>query len=264
MHRPTPHVNVLGTGIAAVNPDKVTALIRQWVEGEKFGHYVCVTGVHGVMEGFRDKEIRLAHNRANLCVPDGMPLVWVSRLSGHPQTRRVYGPDLMLAILALAEKEGFTSFFYGGGPGLAERLREKLLERFPSLKVVGTHTPPFRDLTAEEEEEVIARISGVEPDLLWIGLSTPKQEKLMSTFRPRIRARVMLGVGAAFDFNAGDLRQAPKWMQACGLEWFFRLCVEPRRLWRRYLRNNPSFLCHLFLQATRLRKYPVHARQDEK
>lgn len=253
-----PHVNILGTEIAAVNPGDVVALLRQWIGGERFGRYVCVTGVHGIMEGLRDENVRLVHNEADLCVPDGMPLVWVSRLRGHRDTRRVYGPDLMLAALALAEKEGLTSYFYGGGPGLAERLREEMLARFPALKIVGTHSPPFRDLTGEEQDEVLERINALEPDLLWIGLSTPKQEKLMSAFRLRVRAKVMLGVGAAFDFNAGTLPQAPKWMQASGLEWFFRLCMEPRRLWRRYMRNNPSFLFHLLLQALRLRSYPTH------
>lgn len=255
---PAPRVNVLGTGIAAMNPAGVATLIQRWVEDETFGRYVCVTGVHGVMEGFRDEQVRLAHNRADLCVPDGMPLVWISRLSGHRRTRRVYGPDLMLTLLALAEKEGYTNFFYGGGPGLVEKLRDRMLERFPALQIVGTHTPPFRRLSEEEKGKVIAKINAAEPDLLWVGLSTPKQELLMADFSACVRAKVMFGVGAAFDFNAGLLRQAPQWMQAAGMEWFFRLCAEPRRLWRRYARNNPSFLFHLLLQRLRLKSYPVH------
>lgn len=156
---------------------------------------------------------------------------------------RVYGPDLMLALCERSLEKGYRHFFYGGAPGVPERLAERLGARFPGLRVVGTFSPPFRPLTLEEDEKVVRMINGASPDILWVGLGAPKQERWMAEHRDRLRVPVMIGVGAAFDFYAGVKRQAPRWMQRAGLEWLFRLCQEPRRLWRRYLLNIPRFLC---------------------
>ena len=252
-----PAINVLGTRVHVLNAAGATALIEGWMESAPRGRYVCVTGVHGVMEGLRNPEVRRVHNHADAVVMDGMPLVWLARFKGQHGVGRVYGPDLMLTLLAAAAQRGWSNYFYGGHEGVAAELGRRMPARFPGLHVAGAATPPFRPLTAAEEDQAVQAINRAQPDLLWIGLSTPKQELLMARLRDKVRARVLLGVGAAFDFHTGRVRQAPRWMQRGGLEWLFRLSVEPRRLYRRYLRNNPSFLWHTLLQTTGLRKYPI-------
>lgn len=217
------------------------AEIVGWVErGER--QYVCVTGVHGVMESQRDAALAAIHNASGLTTPDGMPMVWAGRHAGAKHMDRVYGPDLMLEVLAVAARRGWSSFFYGAAPGVPAELARRLQERFPDLQVAGCHSPPFRPLTAEEDAAEVAAINAAKPALVWVGLSTPKQERWMAAHRDRLDAPVLLGVGAAFDLHAQRLAQAPRWMQRSGLEWLFRLFKEPRRLWRRYLRNNPRFV----------------------
>lgn len=256
-HRDAPCINVLGTRVDALDMPRAVARIEGWIHAAETGRYVCVTGVHGVMEGLRNRRIRAIHNRADAVVPDGMPLSWLGWSQGYRDMNRVYGPALMLALLERSATQGYTNYFYGGKPGVVEALADRMTRRYPGLKVVGTMTPPFRDLTAEEEAHAVETINRARPDLLWIGLSTPKQELRMASLQGRVTAKVMLGVGAAFDFHAGGLRQAPHWLQRAGLEWLFRLCMEPRRLAGRYLRNNPLFLWHLLLQATGARAYPI-------
>jgi len=250
-------LNVLGTGVGAVDLDAAIDMCRTWLTAPRRGRYICVTGVHGVMEGLRDPRIRDIHNQADLCVPDGMPLTWLGRIRGFRRMDRVYGPDLMLRMLEVAARDGYTSYFYGGQEGVAEALKTAMESRFPGLRVVGTYSPPFRALSEEEDQRIVAEINRVRPDLLWMGLSTPKQERQMASFAGRLDVGLMFGVGAAFDFHTGRVRQAPAWMQRAGLEWFFRLCMEPRRLAGRYLRNNPAFILHAILQLTGLRKYPM-------
>lgn len=247
----TGRIDVLGVGVSAVDPEAALAEITRWVDARD-QHYVCVTGVHGVMASQEDPELRRIHNESGLTTPDGMPMVWAGRWAGARSMRRVYGPDLMLAVLERAAERGWTSYFYGGKEEVPELLVARLVARFPGLRVVGTYSPPFRPLTPEEDDEVVARINEADPDLVWVGLSTPKQERWMASHVRRLRAPVLLGVGAAFDIHAGTLRQAPAWMQRSGLEWLFRLAVEPRRLWRRYLANNPRFVVKLALRPPRL------------
>ena len=253
----TDGVNVLGTRIAPFNLETAVEQIDRWLSVEETGRYVCVTGVHGVMEGLRDPEIRRVHNTADACVPDGMPMTWVGHVRGHHDMDRVYGPDLMLSVLALAAQKGYTSYFYGGNEGIADELKARMTEKFPGLRVVGTYCPPFRTLTEEERAHVITEVNRLAPDLLWVGLSTPKQEIFMEQFHHELNAKVMIGVGAAFDFHTGRVSQAPRWMMRSGLEWFYRLCTEPRRLAPRYLRNNPSFIWNILLQQTGFREYPL-------
>ncbi len=249
--------NILGVPIAVVNTPMVIEQVATCIATSTTGNYLCATGVHGVMESVRDEAVRKAHNQAWACVPDGMPLTWVGRLRGYRHMNRVYGPDLMLGLLERAACAGWTHFFYGGAAGVAGDLAERMQKRFPGLRVAGTYCPPFRSLTSEERTDVLAQINKVAPDIVWIGLSTPKQEMLMADFSPDIRAKLMIGVGAAFDFHTGRLRQAPHWIQRIGMEWCFRLCMEPRRLTGRYLRNNPAFLWLLALQLLRLRRFPI-------
>lgn len=245
-----PRVDVLGVQVSALTMDSAVAEIARWVEQDEH-HYVCVTGVHGVMESQRDPDLVRIHNASGLTTPDGMPLVWCAHRAGFPHVRRVYGPDLMLALLARARDEGWSSFFYGGGDGTADRLAAALQERFEGLRVAGTWTPPFRPLTPEEDDEVVRVINASGADLVWVGLSTPKQERWMDQHVGRLDAAALLGVGAAFDIHAGTLPQAPPWMQQRGLEWLYRLLREPRRLWRRYLVNNPLFIAGILRRPPR-------------
>ncbi len=246
-----PRVDVLGVGVSAVDMKQALEEITCWVERRE-RHYVCVTGVHGVMESRRDPSLRRIHNASGLTTPDGMPMVWAGHRAGAGYMRRVYGPDLMLALCQRAAERGWSSYFYGGAPGVAERLAARLAERFGGLAVAGTCSPPFRPLTAAEDDAVVGGIERAAPQLVWVGLGTPKQERWMAAHRDRLSAPVLLGVGAAFDIHAGLLPQAPRWMRACGLEWLYRLGREPRRLAGRYLRNNPRFLLEILLWPPRL------------
>jgi N-acetylglucosaminyldiphosphoundecaprenol N-acetyl-beta-D-mannosaminyltransferase len=259
----SPRVDVLGVGVSAVTMADALSTIDQWISaGDR--RYICVTGVHGVIESQDDPELRNIHNAAGLVVPDGMPLVWLSRLSGHRHVERVCGPDLMLACCAASVSRGYRHYFYGGAPGVPELLTARLQARFPGLIVAGRWSPPFGPQTPAEEEAAITRINAARPDIVWVGLSTPKQEKWMARHVSRLCSPVLIGVGAAFDFHAGLKSRAPRWMQRSGLEWLFRLGTEPRRLWRRYLINNPRFVHLLLLRAVgiHLRRVLAEGRQN--
>jgi len=247
-----PRYNVLGVGVSALSLARATELIVG-LRGQRQCGYVCVTGVHGVIESQDDAALKRIHNEAWLVTPDGMPLVWL----GPRGVTRVYGPDLMLAVCDAGRAAGLTHFFLGGAPGVAGALQEKLCARFPGLAVVGTFTPPFRPLDASELATLRATIARTRPDVMWVGLSTPKQERFMAEYLPKLNTTLMIGVGAAFDFHTGKVAQAPRWIQRSGLEWLFRLTREPKRLWKRYLKNNPLFLLRMALQITGLRKYPL-------
>lgn len=236
-----PRYDVLGTWIDAVDPEATVAEIRAWIAARE-RRYVCVANVHGVTEARRDLETRLAFSGAGLVVPDGMPLVWLARLHGHRQARRVYGPDLTLLLCEAAAREGWRLYFYGGEEGVAAALAREMARRFPGLVVAGAHGPPFRPLDAAELEAEVAVLNASGATLVFVGLGCPKQERWMAEHRNRLTAPVLLGVGAAFDFLTGRVRQAPRWMMRAGLEWLFRLSREPRRLWRRYLVLNTLFV----------------------
>lgn len=246
-------VNILGVGVSAINMGIALEVIHEWIQ-RRSPHYVCVTGVHGIMESQRDRNLRIVHNQAGLVTPDGMPLVWLSWLKGFHHVDRVYGPDLMLAVCEQSLRYGYRHFFYGGAAGVPESLAGVLQKRFPGLRVVGTYSPPFRALSAEEDAQVVQMLNEAHPDIIWVGLSTPKQERWMAAHRAQLTAPVLIGVGAAFDFLTGRKPQAPRWMQRAGLEWFFRLLTEPRRLWRRYLINNPLFVAFVVLELLGIRK----------
>ena len=249
-------VNVLGVGISVLNLDLALRAITEALATETQG-YICVTGVHGVMEAQEDPGLRGILNAAFLNTPDGMPMVWLGKWHGHPEMDRVYGPDLMLLVCEATAKSGHTHFFYGGAEGVAPELARRLQTRFRGLNVVGTYTPPFRPLTDNEEADFVRRVNEFRPDILWVGLSTPKQERFMARYQDKLDVTLMFGVGAAFDFHAGRVRQAPRWMQRSGLEWLFRLGCEPRRLWRRYFRNNPRFVLGALGQLSGLRRYSL-------
>jgi N-acetylglucosaminyldiphosphoundecaprenol N-acetyl-beta-D-mannosaminyltransferase len=245
-------VEILGVGVSTVDMPTACAEIAGWVAGKE-RRYVCVTGVHGIMECQKDEELRLIHNASGMTIPDGMPTVWAGKYAGAKGMDRVYGPEMMLEICERSVAAGWSSFFYGGAPGTAELLERELQRRFPGLRSAGTHTPPFRSLTPEEDEEVIDMIAASGADLVWVGLSTPKQERWMAAHIDRLKSPcVLLGVGAAFDVNAGLRADAPRWVKRSGLQWLHRLLQEPQRLWRRYLVNNPAFLIAISRRRPRL------------
>lgn len=247
--------NVLGVGVDALDLHTAAErLIAAAARGER--GYVCVTGVHGVMEAQHDPAMRRILNASLMTTPDGMPMVWVGRAQGL-RISRVYGPDLMLELCDRSQETGQTHFLYGGAPGVVEELERRLVARFPRLRVVGRYTPPFRALTAEEEAALERQVAEARPDFFWVGLSTPKQERFMAAYHGRLAAKIMLGVGAAFDMHSGRTTQAPRWVQRSGLEWLYRLLQEPRRLFRRYAVNNPSFVCRILLQASGAMRYSV-------
>ena len=208
--------------------------------------YVCVTGVHGIIEARDDPRLQSILNNAFLCVPDGMPTVWMGRLQGHKTMRRVYGPDLMLAMMEATQEMNVRHFFYGGSSGVAEELKANLKKQFSGIQIVGTYSPPFRPLDPNESLHLQNLISTSQPHIFWVGLSTPKQELFMAEFLPQLDTCLMIGVGAAFDFHTGRVRQAPLWIRQNGLEWLFRLVQEPKRLWRRYLKIVPRFIWLVF------------------
>lgn len=240
-------IDVLGVRVDRLNLGSATAAIADAVASRRCG-YVCVTGVHGVMESRRDPRCREIHNGATLVTPDGMPLVWLLKLAGYSDADRVYGPDLMLAAFADGLARGHRHFLYGATERTLDRLQANLRRRFPGARIVGSHAPPFRPPTPEESAAVAEAINASGADIVWVGLSTPKQEFWMAANRPRLDAPLLVGVGAAFDFHAGLKPQAPRILQRSGLEWAFRLGCEPRRLWRRYLTNNPRFVAALAAQ----------------
>ncbi len=250
-------MNVLGTPVGALNMDSAVDLITGWLEEDARCRYVCVTDVHCVMQAHARPEVREAYKRAAVCVPDGMPLTWVGRLRGNREMNRVYGPDLMLRLLALAPQRGYRNVFLGGASGVADELKNAMIRRFPGLQVVGTHSPPYRALSSEEKQDLVEALNHLRPDLIWVGLGAPKQDLFMAEYHGLLKCKVMIGVGAAFDFHTGRVPQAPRWMMGAGLEWLYRLCVEPRRLGPRYLRHNPAFLWHIVLQQLGLRHYSI-------
>ena len=243
---------ILGVGVSAVDMDRAVEEIEGWIASRRRS-YVCVTSVHGIMECQRSGPLKAIHARAGLVVPDGKPLVWVARWLGFTNTEQVYGPDLMRRLTELSADRGYRQFYYGGAAGVPEALRDTLCKQHPGLTVVGTLSPPFRQLTEEEDAEIVRQINAAKPDIVWVGLSTPKQERWMSEHAAKLEAPVLIGVGAAFDFLSGRTRQAPLWMQRAALQWLFRLAVEPRRLWRRYAWIVPGFLWRVSMQLVRHR-----------
>jgi N-acetylglucosaminyldiphosphoundecaprenol N-acetyl-beta-D-mannosaminyltransferase len=248
--------NVLGVGVHAVDMESAVGTIAGAVANGSKG-YVCATGVHGIMEAQHDASLRAVFSQALMVVPDGMPTVWMGHLQGLSNMRRVFGPDLMLAVIEDPTLRDCSHFLYGGDYGVAQQLEAALRRRFPPVRIAGTFTPPFRPLNHTEAAELRQTIDRLRPDILWVGLSTPKQEKFMAEYLPQLNTTVMIGVGAAFDFHTGRLKDSPQWIKQLGLQWAHRLVQEPKRLWKRYLFNNPAFLMNAFLQLLNIRHFAL-------
>jgi N-acetylglucosaminyldiphosphoundecaprenol N-acetyl-beta-D-mannosaminyltransferase len=247
--------SVLGVRVAVVQIPDVIRQMREWVRRRAACRYIAVTGMHGVMEARHDAGFRQVLADADLVVPDGMPLVWIARLCGHTLRRRVYGPELMLEFCRQTLRTGGRHFLFGGETGVAERLAAYLSELCPGICIVGTYSPPFRPMTPEEDAAAVAAINQAAPDVVWVGLSTPKQERWMHQHRHLLRVPVLVGVGAAFDFLSLHKKQAPVWMREYGLEWLFRVLQEPRRLWKRYFLNGSEFVVLSVLELLGLRRF---------
>lgn len=251
-----PRINILGVGVHAINMAGALDAIINGISSGRRG-YVCVTSAHGIMEAQEDPVFRTILNRSFLTVPDGMPLVWIGRFTGHSQIGRVYGPDLMRRLCDRGREHGLRHFLYGGMEGVAQTLKRQLEIDYPGILIAGTFTPPFRPLNPSEEAQLIAEVERTQPHIIWVGLSTPKQERFMAGYLDRLQTQMMFGVGAAFDIISKRVPEAPRWVQRAGLEWFFRLCVEPRRLWKRYAKVVPRFPILVSLQLLGLKKFTL-------
>lgn len=240
----------------AVQIPGVIRQIQKWIAQRHACRYIAVTGMHGITEAQHHASFKRVLNTADLVVPDGMPLVWIGRLRGHSLRRRVYGPELMFRFCAeTAATHRYRHFLYGGDTGVTEDLEDVFRTRCPGVTIVGSYSPPFRELTPKEDADIVEMINSAKPDVLWVGLSTPKQEKWMHEHRDRLRVPVLVGVGAAFDFISERKKQAPRWMQEHGLEWMFRLRQEPRRLWRRYILGGAEFVMLVALELLGIRRF---------
>jgi N-acetylglucosaminyldiphosphoundecaprenol N-acetyl-beta-D-mannosaminyltransferase len=249
-------LRILGSRVDPTSYEAATSLVLAWAHREE-SRAVCAANVHMIMEAYDSQEFQKMVNAADLVTPDGMPLVWVLRHLGYPQQPRVYGPELTLKVVEAAAVQGVSVGFYGSTPEVLERLTAKFQRLFPALRLAYSFSPPFRPLTLEEDRLIVNEINSSGARLLFVGLGCPHQERWVAEHKRQVQA-VMLAVGAAFDFHAGLKLQAPRWMQAAGLEWFFRLMQEPVRLWRRYLYHNPRFVL-LVLQELLFKRF---SRQD--
>ena len=253
--------NILGVPVDSVDMESALGRTAELLHRREKG-YVCAASVHGVLESRENACVARAFSDASLVIPDGRPMVWVGRMQGRRDIRQVTGPDLMAAIIAGREFAGRSHFFYGGKPGVAQDLAAAWMNRFPGTRVAGTWTPPFRELTTQEETELVQRLNRLEPDFIWVGISAPRQELLMHRLLPQLQHGILLGVGAAFDFHTGRIRDSAPWIKHIGFQWLHRLMQDPRRLWRRNL-YNATFVWHIGLQLTGLRKYEMGMPQRE-
>lgn len=248
------HISVLGTKISATNLKNAILYVEDCIKrGSKT--YICIAPVSTVVDAQGNDEYRRIINNSGMTTPDGMPLVWLGKLKGEHIIERTYGPDLMLALCEQGQKKGYKHYLYGGTENTCSLLRKVLKKKFPDIEIKGHQAPPFRPSRAQEDEGVIDEINRLNPDILWVGLGSPKQDYWMHQHREKLNVPIMIGVGAAFDFIAGTKRQAPLWMRHCGLEWLFRLCCEPRRLWKRYLFGNTRFIYFLIKDMMKKRAY---------
>jgi N-acetylglucosaminyldiphosphoundecaprenol N-acetyl-beta-D-mannosaminyltransferase len=253
--------SILGVGVDAVDMPLALSRILDSLQKHEKG-YICVADVHGIMEAQRSPDLRGVYAKATMTVPDGMPLVWVGQMQGLRWMRHVTGPDLMIEMFARPEFSALTHFLYGGDIGVADELRNRLQQRFPTAQIVGTYMPPFRDLSPDEEQAFVARIDALKPDILWVGIGCPRQELFMARYLPLLQTRLIFGVGAAFDYHTGRIRDCSEWVKLAGLQWLHRLVQNPRRLWRRYLRSNPAFLWQITLQFLGLRLTGQYGQQN--
>lgn len=248
-----PRVSILGVKVSALNMGLALTQMQTWIN-DRVPAYVCVAPAHSIMDCINDSNLIPVFNSASMVTPDGMAVVWLLKLRGYSNVDRVYGPDLLLSACQYGLDKGWRHYFYGGTPGVVEELSANLEQHYPGLQIAGVYSPPFRELSEEEDCEVVDRINASQADIVWVGIGSPRQEVWMNQHLDRLKAPVQIGVGAAFDFHARRKKQAPRWIQRSGLEWLFRLVTEPKRLWRRYIQY-PLFVFLVTEQLIGLRKY---------
>ncbi len=249
-------INILGIGISRITVEESLKRIGQYIADGR-NHYVLACNVHTVMMSQNDDSYRRINNEADIALADGKPLVWAAGLLQKAKIIRIPGRELMSSLCDESLKGGYSHYFLGGREPVLHALMDRLKAKCPGLNIAGFYSPPFRPLTREEDARVIQMINESNADIVWVGLGAPKQELWIGEHFGKIKAPVMVAVGAAFDFLAGNVRQAPQWMQKAGLEWLYRFSVDPHRLWRRYVYNNPKFLYLLICQAFGLRKFTL-------
>lgn len=252
------YANVLGVSIDAVDMGQALTMVSACLRQGRRG-YVCFVDVHGILEALKSANVAETFAHAAMAMPDGTPTVWVGRAQGLRKMNYVTGPGMMNEIFRRGEFAGYSHYFYGGEPGVADDLGATLCRKYPWARIAGIYTPPFRELTCEEEEELVAEVNRLKPDIVWVGIGTPRQDLWMRRMLPRLETRMMFGVGAAFDFLAGRVRLCPEWMKRAGLHWLHRLAQDPRRLWKRNVHNS-AFLWHVTLQLSGARRYPMRSR----
>ena len=245
----TTRFHLLGAPIAGTNLASAIRAVSSWIEQGEMGRMVTFTNVHLLVEGIKDPELARLLQKSDLNCPDGMPLVWYGRKKTGKDVQRVCGPEFMPAFCAATATMNLRHFFYGGGAGVAAKAAEELQRKNPGMHIAGFYSPPFRPLTQDEDEEIVRFINAAKPDVVWVGLGCPKQEIWIDEHRNRLKVPVLLAVGLAIDIIAGTKRRAPRFLRILGLEWLYRLCQEPRRLWRRYIVTNSIFLFKLLMEA---------------
>lgn len=235
------HCEILKTNINVTNMSDTVKYIGEHLEDLR-GKYICVSNVHTTVMSYEDEEYRKIQNSAAMALPDGAPLSSYSRRKGYKQAQRVTGPDLMLELFAISKEKGYRHYFYGATEETLQSMRKVIERDYPGMEIAGMYAPPFRALIPEEDEQVVAKINASAPDFVWVGLGAPKQEQWMYQHMGQLRG-VLIGVGAGFDYLAGYIKRAPRWMQKLSLEWLYRLLQDPKRLWRRYFTSNVKFIC---------------------
>ncbi len=252
-----PLANLLGVGVHAIDMPRTVAIMCQAIVHRRKG-YICLMSAHGIIEARRDKSFQKVAANAFLVLPDGMPAVWMGHHQGFAEMQRVFGPELMEVILGREDLSHLRHFFCGGAPGVADRLRAVMVQRYPSVQVCGTFSPPFEPMTPEQDFDFIQQVRAAQPDILWVGISTPKQDHFMHRYLPLLDTTLMVGVGAAFLFHVGAIHDSPAWVKRSGLQWLHRLIQEPSRLWRRYAITVPLFVFHAGLQLIGLKRYSLN------
>lgn len=247
-HKNIPSIKILGTRVDAVQFPDIYKYIENCIAKNIRHNYITVANVDTIMQSRHNPKMREAVNASNLSIPDGFPLLIMQRLHGNPLKKRAYGPDLMKGFLEITQDKEYSHFFYGATQETLSKLIKNLKASFPKIRIAGAYSPPFRPLTNNEDIEIIKMINKAAPDVLWVGIGCPKQELWMYNFKEQLNVPVMAGVGAAFDFLAGTKKQAPRWIRDNGFEWLFRLIIEPKRLWRRYLVECPLFIYYVLLE----------------
>ncbi len=235
------HCEILKTNINVTNMSDTIKYIGEHLDDLR-GKYICVSNVHTTVMSYENEEYRKIQNGAAMALPDGAPLSSYSRRKGYKQAQRVTGPDLMLELFAISKEKGYRHYFYGATEETLQSMKEVLERDYPGIQIAGMYAPPFRALTPQEDAQIVAKINEARPDFIWIGLGAPKQEEWMYQHMGQLQG-VLIGVGAGFDYLAGYIKRAPRWMQRMSLEWLYRLLQDPKRLWRRYFTSNVKFIC---------------------